>query len=178
MARAKTLKPGPPPTRRGQGAVETILALPVFLALVCIIFQLFFLGIARIQLQYAAFCAARTGAVHNADLTEMKQTVTRILRGYPGMLLESPDHLEIEIVDYVEARDEADGSSRQSGSAPMIVRVHWYYPLLIPLADILSPESQKLQIPGRPRIHLRASWAIPIFGSISGDDNSAEKTGT
>jgi len=175
MAIAKTINSGPPLNQRGQGAVEAILALPVFLTLVCLVFQLFFLGIAQIQLQYAAFYAARVGAVHGADLNRMKQTVTSILARSPGLLSISRDQFEIEIIDALENERENSGPSvEQPADIPLMVRVHWHYPLTIPIADAFSRKNNKFSILGRPSVHLKASWAMTMFGSISGDQSNAK----
>jgi len=174
MARAKTINSGPPHHQRGQGAVEAILALPVFLALVCLVFQLFFLGLAQIQLQYAAFYAARVGTVHGADLNEMKQAVTRILDRSPGLLSRSRDHIEIEIIDSQEKHSEKTGTAEPSAAAPLKVRVHWHYPLIVPLADALSPRSARSMFSGRPSVHLQASWAMTMSGFKTRDETNAE----
>jgi hypothetical protein len=174
MALAKTLNSGPPLNQRGQGAVEAILALPVFLVFVCLIFQLFFLGMAQIQLQYAAFYAARVGAVHGADQNEMKRTVTKIL-GQSQELLSLPrDHIEIEIMDFQEKRGEGTGGSKPPATAPLKVRVHWHYPLFIPLADTFLNKNILLPDSGRPSLHLQASWTMTMFGSILGIENNAK----
>jgi len=175
MALTKTLNFGPPLNQRGQGAVEAILALPVFLILVCLTFQLFFLGMAQIQLQYAAFYAARVGAVHGADLNEMKQAVRRILTRSPGQLSMSREHLEVEIIDSLEkSREKAGPLVEQESVAPLMVRVHWHYPLVVPFADIFSRKTKLFPAPGRPGVHLQASWAMTMFGSISGDESDAK----
>ncbi|MDF1526955.1 MAG: pilus assembly protein [bacterium] len=175
MALAKTINWGPPLNQRGQGAVEAILALPVFLTLVCLVFQLFFLGIAQIQLQYAAFYAARVGAVHGADLNRMKQTVTSILARSPGLLSISRDHFEIEIIDDLgNEKKNSVPSVEQPAGTPLMVRVHWHYPLTIPLADAFSLKNSKFPVPGRPSVHLKASWAMTMFGSISEDHSDAK----
>ena len=174
MARAKTINSGPPHHQRGQGAVEAMLALPVFLTLVCLIFQLFFLGLAQIQLQYAAFYAARVGAVHGGDLNEMKRAVTRILGQSPGLLSMHRDHIEIEIIDSQEKRGERTGGSEPTAAGPLKVRVHWHYPLSVPFADAFLHKNTLFPVPGRPSVHLQASWAMTMIGSISGDENNAK----
>ena len=177
MALAKTINSGPPLNQRGQGAVEAILALPVFLTLVCLVFQLFFLGMAQIQLQYAAFYAARIGAVRGADLNMMKETVTSILGRSPGLLSISRDHVEIEIIDSLENEGEKTGASvERPADTPLMVRVHWHYPLTMPLADALSRKNNIFPVLGRPSVHLKASWATTMFGSISGDKSYATST--
>jgi hypothetical protein len=173
MALAKTLNSGPPLNQRGQGAVEAILALPVFLAFVCLVFQLFFLGLAQIQLQYAAFYAARVGAVHGSDLNEMKRAVTRILGRSSGLLTMSRDHLEIEIIDSQEKSGDRTETSEPPAATPLKVRVHWHYPLIIPLADKFLDKNNLLPVSGRPSVHLQASWAMTMFGSIPEDENNA-----
>ena len=173
MALAKTINTGPPLNQRGQGAVEAILALPVFLALVCIIFQLFFLGMAQIQLQYAAFYAARVGAVNASDEKEMRRTVKRILARSPGLVSLPDRSYEVEILD----TEENSGAGLKTTQNPAInvlkVRVHWHYPLTVPLADKFLRKSSTFGVLKRPSVHLKASWAMTMFGSISGDQNNA-----
>lgn len=174
MARAKTINSGPPHHQRGQGAVEAMLALPVFLTLVCIVFQLFFLGLAQIQLQYAAFYAARVGAVHNADPGEMKRAATRILGRSPGLLSMSRDHIEIEIIDSRDKRSERAGTSEPPAAAPLKVRVHWHYPLTVPLADALFRRGARSMLSGKPSVHLQASWAMTMSGFKTMDETNAK----
>ncbi len=174
MALAKTINSGPPLNQRGQGAVEAILALPVFLTLVCLIFQLFFLGIAQIQLQYAAFYAARVGAVNASDEKEMRRTVKRILARSPGLVSLPDRSYEVEILGTQENSGAGSKTTGQPAVNALKVRVHWHYPLTIPLADTFSRNNNIFPVLGRPSVHLKASWAMTMFGSISGDQNNAK----
>ena len=153
-----------------------MLALPVFLTLVCIIFQLFFLGIAQVQLHYAAFYAARVGAVHGGDLDKMKQAVTTILGRFPIELPFSSDQLEIEILNSQEDSVGRAGTLPPLAE-PIKVRVHWHYPLIVPLADTFLFKNSLFPVSGRPRVHLQASWAMTMFGSKSGDNKNGKCPG-
>jgi len=173
MALAKTLNSGPPLNQRGQGAVEAMLALPVFLILTCLVFQLFFLSIAQIQLQYAAFYAARVGAVNASDTAEMRSTVKRILAISPGLVSLPERSYEVEILGTGENDEGVSEASPEPVPKTLKVRVHWNYPLIIPFADTLLHKTNLLPIPGRPSVHLQASWAMTMFSLIPEDESNA-----
>ena len=174
MALAKNLSSGTPFNLRGQGAVEAILALPVFLLLICLIFQMFFLGLAQIQLQYAAFYAARVGAVNSSDKKEMKRAVKKILSGSPGLLSLPDGSFEVEILNDDETDSEIPETNLGTVVQPLKVRVHWHYPLIVPLADNFRNRNQVFPVPGRPSVHLRASWTMTMFGSKPGDKSNGK----
>jgi hypothetical protein len=176
MALAKTLNSRPPLNQRGQGAVEAILALPVFLIFVCLVFQLFFLGMAQMQLHYAAFYAARVGAVNASDMVEMRRTVKRILAGSPGLGSLSDRSFEVEILGTGENDEEVSGASPEPVAKALKVRVHWHYPLIMPLADIILLRKSPFPVPGRPSVHLQASWVMPMTGSIPEDESNAKNS--
>ncbi|MDF1535000.1 MAG: pilus assembly protein [bacterium] len=164
MAFVKTEESGPPRNARGQGVIEAIVALPVFLVLVCLIFQLFFLAIARVQLQYAAFYAARSGVVHDGDIRVMEKTASRILAASPGLSPFRPGSLLIELIDGND--QETDRQRPQGGPAPnthLGIRVTWNYPLIVPLASRLFGRSSGTG-PYRsgPTIPLHASWTMEM----------------
>lgn len=169
MALTLTLYSGRPRKKRGQGAIEAILALPVFLILICLIFQLFFLGIAQIQLQYAAFYAARCGAVTNADEVEMKRTVKRILAGSPGLRSIPDRSFEVEILNTWREKGKYLDTTPETRNKPLMVCVHWHYPLIVPFADKLIQVKSAFIFQGKPSIHLKASWATAMFEQIPGD---------
>ena len=164
MALIRTLKQGPPRKQGGQGAVETIVALPVFLLLVCLVSQLFLLGLAQVQLQYAAFYAARVGAVHSSDKKEMEQAVERIMAPFTGSRPLPERSFRVEILG-TEKRKETKNWNLTRGKNMLKVRVHWQYPLTIPVADIIFKTPSPLIDTRRPYIHLKASWVMPTFGS-------------
>ena len=175
MALSRTFNFGQPLNQRGQGAIEAILALPVFLILVCMIFQLFFLGIAQIQLQYAAFYAARSGAVNGADEMEMKRTVKRILAGSHGLISLPEGSLQLELLGTRHNNNRSDEAVRTSNGSPLMVRVHWHHPLIVPFADRLIQTKRNFILQRRPTVHLQASWATAMFEQISGAGNNARK---
>jgi hypothetical protein len=113
------------------------------------------------------------GAVKGGDPKEMKQVVTTILGRFPGTLPFSPDHLKIEILDSQENSNER-ADSLPSVKETLKVRVHWHYPLMVPLADTFHYKNRLFPVPGRPRVHLQASWAMTMFGSKSGENNNGE----
>ena len=174
MARTKTSCSWQFRNQRGQGVVEAILALPVFLTLICIIFQIFFLGIAQIQLQYAAFYAARVGAVRGWDFEEMKRTAAAILCQVPGAPLFSPDQIEIERIN-PDQKNNNKKFSQEDLETPIKIRVQWEYPLNVPLVDIFIPKGRILSAMGRPHLRLQSSWAMKMFFS-NAEGKGHEKT--
>jgi len=174
MALAKAFKSGSPLQMRGQGAVEAILSLPVFLILVCVVSQLFFLGIAQMQLQYAAFCAVRVGAVNAADKAKMMQTVKKILSGSPGLTTLPEGSFDVEILDRERSGKRANSPETGTLDETLKVRVHWNYPLIVPFVDRLPKRKNLYPSLERPFIHLNASWAMKRFGSGSAEKNNAQ----
>ena len=172
MALTMTLNFGQPLNQRGQGAIEAIVALPVFLTFVCLVFQLFFLGIAQIQLQYAAFYTARAGAVNGADEIEMKRTVKRILGTSQGLMSLPEGSVEVEVLSIGREERTFNETKLCAHDQPLMVRVHWHHPLIVPFADRLMHQKSKLMLLGRPTIHLKASWATAMFRETSGDGNN------
>ncbi len=169
MAFVKTGKPGPPQHTRGQGVVEAMVALPVFLVLACLIFQLFFLAIARIQLQYATFYAARAGAVHGGDINVMEKTARRILAVSPGFSPLIPNSLRIEIIEseMSAATSKSPKADRAADPFPLSIQVQWDYPLTIPLASSLVTNLHKAGTfsPGLT-IPLQASWTTTTYNQL------------
>ena len=175
MAQVENLYSRQPLRQRGQGAVESILALPVFLTFVCLVFQLFFLGMAQIQLQYAAFYGARVGAVHSSDKEKITNAVKQILLRSQGNVYLTGGSFEVEILNAQENSGKGSSPATQLPSKPLIVRVHWYYPLVVPLADLFLSWNNPLSTKGRPSIHLKASWTMTTFPSIQRNVRDAKK---
>jgi hypothetical protein len=153
--------------QRGQGAAEVIVALPAFLILVCVISQLFLLGIAKAQLQYAAFCAARVGSVRAGDKDAMRQAVSRILAISPGDYSSLDEIIKVKIIESDNRSENKKEMPSQIEDKNIRVRIHWKYPLIVPLADSLIPGNQKRTTTGKPCVHLQASWAMAMFDPIS-----------
>lgn len=57
----------------GQAMVETVIVLPVFIFFILGMIQMTMMHQARLMLEYAAFNAARTGSVWNADVDKMRR---------------------------------------------------------------------------------------------------------
>jgi hypothetical protein len=159
MARTRKTYFRPAPGQRGQGAVEAMVSLPVFLLLICLIFQLFFLAIAQLQLQYAAFCGVRSGAVHNAEKEIIEKSVSRILK---SPLLLSPVRrgtYDIQILLDGEHQKDPIGSSSET----LTVKIRWRYPLVIPFAHlVVNRFLPRINGIGLPTVNLNASWTLPI----------------
>ena len=77
----------PNPSEQGQGAVEAILTLPVFLVLITVLLQGALLCMGQVIVQYAAFTAVRAGAVWNGDLDQMTAAAGRVLLPMTGRVL-------------------------------------------------------------------------------------------
>lgn len=139
------------PREGGQGAVESILALPAFLLLSCVVLQVALLGVNQLLLQYAAFSAARTGVVRQGDPTPMKAAARQILQSAPGVGRFSPPDLSLEVLPC------------PAGSASRLLRVRlsWNCPLIVPLAGPLLGGWKGGGSWYRPVFPLRSSWGIP-----------------
>jgi hypothetical protein len=146
------------PREKGQGAVESMLALPVFLLLSCLLIQSALLGVNQVLLQYAAYSAARVGAVRDGDERLMRLAAFRVLRlapgcgGFPG-----PD-FSLEILPATEGREAAVPSP----PVPLLLRVRiaWRSPLPVPLAGPLLACWQRGWSWAHPVFSLRSSWGI------------------
>jgi len=145
----------------GQGAVETILALPVLLTFITAILQIALIGMAQILLQYAAYSAARTGLVQNFDLKEMKAAVGRILVTLPGITSFSGHSFDIQIA-ILESEDSSSTKGKTAKKPELIqIIVNWDFPMIVPLAGkIFSRNPFKRTITGYPTVELTASWNI------------------
>jgi hypothetical protein len=177
MALVKTTKIGPPRHSRGQGVIEAIVALPVFLVLVCLTFQIFFLAIARVQLQYAAFYAARAGIVHDGDIRIMEDTASRILAISPSLSSFRRGSLKVSLTDPEAPEDyqsnsRSDSSEKLEPNRPLTVHLTWEYPLIVPLANRLLGKPNALGLLATvSTVPLRASW------TMAKQDTPLKKTG-
>ena len=64
---------------QGIGLVEFVIVLPVAILFVLCLVQAGFIYMAKLQVNHATFLAARMGAVHNADVTVMRNAMRRSL---------------------------------------------------------------------------------------------------
>ena len=178
MASMKTLF-SRPPHPRGQGAVEAIVTLPVFLILVWILFQIFFLGLAQVQLRYAAFCAARVGAVRDGDIKEMKAVAGKVLSGTPGAMLFSAGSYRVEELDLSNKKNGGDKNDPEVPFEFLRIRVHWDYPLFLPFLDTLWAKVTPERFPGKtPKVPLHASWTTIKFKKNEDKTNEKKKNRT
>jgi hypothetical protein len=164
MALVKTNTAGPPrPTStRGQGVIEAIVALPVFLVITCLTFQIFFLAVARVQLQYAVFYAARAGIVHGGDLKIMKDAAHSILAVSPSLSSFRPGSLKIDIdKPTTSINPHSNSEEAPSLNKPLTVHLTWDYPLTIPIASRLLGKPGDIGI-NTPisSVPLHASWTM------------------
>lgn len=153
-----------PPHQRGQGVVEALVTLPVFLILVFGLFQLFLVSIAQVKLVYAAFCAARVGAVRNADILEMEAAAKRVLSRNGVFPPEIMGSCRVEKLGSVNDGDGKHSSFSEEPVELIQIRVHWDYPLSIPIPLFRPPGMDSGGIFGiLKRIPLQASWTAVNF---------------
>jgi hypothetical protein len=153
---------------RGQGAVEAIVALPVFLVLVYVLFQVFLLAIVQVQLRYAAFCAARVGAVRDADIKEMETAARKVLSKIPGFFPASTASYRVELLHQLENENLTAKKNTKTTTSYLKIRIHLDYPLALPLLNVLSARiSSDRSLKGVPTVPLHASWTTIYFGEIS-----------
>ena len=151
-----------PPRQRGQGVVEAVVTLPVFLLLVFGVFQLFHVSLALIQLRYAAFCAARVGAVRDADIREMETAANKVLFGAKAFIPALRDSCHVEILDPIMKTNASIPT--EEGFEFLKVRVHWDFPLFVPIPAIsparFDPSGFFRTV---KKIPLQASWTTVNF---------------
>ena len=166
-----------PPHPRGQGMVEAILTLPVFLILMFALIQLFLLSVAQVQIRYAAFCAARVGSVRNADVKEMEAAVGKVLFQAPGPLTIPKGSYRVEVLSHLKNGEEITGKNRNQSPELLKIRVHWNFPLLIPFlnAPWVGLSSRHLTS-GTGTVPLKASWTTVKFEKIPETTDGAEKS--
>ncbi len=146
------------PREKGQGAVESMLALPVFLLLSCLLIQSILLGVNQVLLQYAAFSAARVGAVRDGETASMKTAAFRVLRlapgcgGFPG-----PDFTLETLASGKTGKTAATAPDDQE---LLQLRITWRCPLLVPLAGPFLASWQGGWSWAHPTQPLRATWGI------------------
>lgn len=136
------------PSERGQGAVEALITLPVFLVLSAVLLQTALLCMGQILLHYAVFCAARTGAVTGGSLSEMTDAAGAILFPASGVALPGDHSFKVDVLN----RDEL-----------LQVRVTWNYPLVVPFVrTILKGVNPPAPSGSDSTIPLSASWTLPM----------------
>lgn len=141
--------------------MEAVVSLPVFLLLACVLFQLFFLGLAQVQLQYAAFCGARAGVVHQADRTIIEKAVSRVMNG--PFLLTPLRKGSFEVGISPNAGKDTARRVSQTPDPELVVDVRWNYPLIIPFADnIVNRFLPRVYGLGCPGVQLKATWTLPM----------------
>src|SRR5512138_2333034 len=122
------------PREEGQAAVEATVALPAFLLLCTLLLQSTLLGLGKVVLQYAAFSAARVGAVRGGDKGRMEPAAARVLGWMPGcQRFPGPDFtLEPSLIPPLPP-------PHGQPSSPTLLRVDltWRFPLLVPVAGAL-----------------------------------------
>ncbi len=76
---------------RGVGLVEFVIVLPVAIVFVLCLVQAGFIYMAKLQVNHATFLAARMGAVHNADVSVMRNAMRRSLSPFYQNSFETDD---------------------------------------------------------------------------------------
>lgn len=97
----------------GQAIVEAAITLPIFLFLLCGIFELSYMFVVQAMVDYAAYCAARCGIVRNGDEDMMKWAAAQALAPVTQTAYPLPSPLTL--------RYEYTGGS----SMPAAHAVHW-----------------------------------------------------
>lgn len=153
--------------------VEAIVTLPVFLLLVFGLFQLFLISIAQVQLVYAAFCAARVGSVRNADIQEMEAAAKRVLFGPASIISGVAGACRVEKSDPVHFPVEKPRGFSEEPVEIIKIRVHWDYPLSVPVPVVRPAGIVSGGIFSTVRsIPLQASWTTVNFGQqpVAGEE--------
>jgi hypothetical protein len=148
------------PREEGQGVVEAIIALPAFLLLSTIALQIALLGVDQIVLQYATFCAARTGAVREGEPEDMKDAASRILRAVPGCRLTPGPDLTLELLPGPGPAKKSADPALPPEELPLRVRIAWRCPLIVPVAGPLLGGWRGEGSWLRPTFPLQSSWGI------------------
>lgn len=160
----------------GQALAELALTILVFLMIILGIIQLSMVMNAKSLTNYAAYCAARAGIVHNGNMTRMRQAAAVALTplftksssfgglalGYGRAFMHASvgAFLNVSIVSPGGGRFSSGnrdrffptlrptmGSLRQLNNNVLVVRVTYWYPLEIPFINkIMSPFLKRVRI--------------------------------
>ncbi len=149
------------PREEGQAAIEAMVALPAFLLLCALLLQSALLGLGKVAVQYAAFSAARVGAVRGGEEKAMRPAARRVLGWVPGCQgFPGPDFTLQPTT--IPPSSPPPLPSPPSGRlpAPTLLRVDitWRFPLLVPLAGALMGGWRGEGSWFRPSLPLRGSW--------------------
>lgn len=177
----------------GAAIAETAITIPTFLIVILGIIQLTLVINAKLLVNYAAYCAARAGIVHNGDLNKMNQAaavaLTPLFTGSKNpfssgggylQALASPA-LRVEILSPSSQRFEAGYQKRffptlkRYGEIEndkvwldenlLVVKITLDYPLQIPLINqMLRPFLRRIPISSLHRMRMQSD-AITKGGS-------------
>jgi hypothetical protein len=160
-----------PESTKGQAMIQTLIVLPVIVLMILLIMQAALLYNAKQILNYAAFCAARAGCVHNADGEKMHKAAAIALScispklssevgdaisslgGALGINIDLPQLPNIPVVDHIERyadalyRSEIDTISIHDGIIEVGVR-YYVHCTVLPLGGFLPGNSFKDHVQG------------------------------
>lgn len=160
--------------------MEAIVALPVFLLLFSVLFQLCLIAMGQIFLQYAVFCAARTGAVRHGDMDEMRAAAALVLRAFPGNIGNRTNRFELELMSSPSPDTDSDARSRrsrpESGIGLLQIHGRWDFPLIVPMAaQIISGSLAGSRLSRGPTLPLQSAWSLPLV-TPTGETKEERKT--
>lgn len=128
----------------GQAVVEAAITLPIFLFLLCGIFELSYMFVVQAMVDYSAYCAARCGIVRNGDEEMMKWAAAQALAPITQTAVPLPGPLTL--------RSEYTG-------APSIVAahaVHWG-------ASMVARAQFEVALPGGMRYGSKFEYAAEVL---------------
>lgn len=134
----------------GQALTEMVIVMPIFLTIVLGIIQFSLIMKAKQLLNYASFCAARAGIVHNSSMIEMKKAAELALK--PMIFTSALPIIEVEVLS---SGGISSGNNSQNHFFPvyqstfknqqdldaslLVVQVHLWYEMKVPYINrILS----------------------------------------
>lgn len=178
----------------GAAIAETAITIMTFLLVILGIMQVTLVINAKFLVNYAAYCAARAGIVHNGDLKEMKRAAAMALTpffasskslsslGFGYLQALTSPALRVEILSPAPERftdkykkrffptlqryGEVENDKTWLDENLLAVKVTYAYPLQIPLINqILSPLFQRVKISSIHRMRMQSDAFTPSKGT-------------
>ncbi|MBI2901164.1 MAG: pilus assembly protein [Planctomycetes bacterium] len=128
----------------GQAVVEAAITLPIFLFLLCGIFELSYMFVVQAMVDYSAYCAARCGIVRNGDTEMMKWAAAQALAPVTQTAIPLPGPLTLR-TEYTGPVSIATGHL-----------VHWG-------ASMVARAQFEVQLPRQPRYGSKKEYIVEAY---------------
>ncbi|MEK7867127.1 MAG: TadE/TadG family type IV pilus assembly protein [Planctomycetota bacterium] len=127
----------------GQAVVEAAITLPIFLFLLCGIFELSYMFVVQAMVDYSAYCAARSGIVRNGDTDMMKWAAAQALAPVTQTAIPLPGPLTLRY--------------EYTGAASLVAAhaVHWG-------ASMVARAQFEIELPRQPKYGSKKEYLVEV----------------